>query len=236
MAAARPSASPAATGQPLARYGPAGQRQAKAHQPQNGQVVPADGERQRDHRRRGDKQGPPGGTPHARDPQRRPERDHERDAEPDPRIGEQPPGERARHSKGDQRRQVRVVGQPAVRGRERGWAGIWRPRVHKHLGRTDDDVHLWLRQAGRSHPGERGEQGTRQADQGGGCGAAAAGRHGDHGGDGVADDGQFAPQPFWGIEADQRRDDGKDRGQDEQGGHPFSPDHGECRGGEVPAR
>src|SRR5215469_14540384 len=51
MAAARPSASPAATGQPLARYGPAGQRQAKAHQPQNGQVVPADGERQRDHRR-----------------------------------------------------------------------------------------------------------------------------------------------------------------------------------------
>src|SRR5262249_14498351 len=58
---------------PLPGHGPVGQRQAKAHEPQNGQVAPADGERQRDDRRRGDQQGPPGGAPHARDPQRRPE-------------------------------------------------------------------------------------------------------------------------------------------------------------------
>ncbi len=221
---------------PLVRSGTVSQRQPQADKPQHGQVVPADGHRQGDDRRGGDQDGPPAGPPYPGHAQRRREGGHERDAEPEPWVGEQPPGQRARQTERDQRRQVRVVGHPGVCGRERPRAGIGRPRVRKHLGGTDDDLDFGLRHAGRGHPGQRGKHGAGQAEQHGERGAAAAGQHDRHGGDGVADGGQLAPQPFRGLGSDQRRDGSKDRGQAEQGGQPFPPDHGECHGGEVPPR
>jgi len=61
-------------------------------------------------------------------------------------------------------------------------------------------------------------------------------RRGDDGGDGVGDRGQFAPHSFRGVGADQCRHDGKDRGQAEQRGQPFVPDHGERQGDDAAAR